>query len=105
MAFYGTGVIHCWVCFNGEAGIRDSHQVSSVSENAQGDYTVNFSSACANTDFSWTASVEHNSVSTEAAPIGITGSRTSSAVRYRTRNVNGSNVDRPYNHCHVFGDP
>lgn len=42
-----------WVCFNGTGtvAIRDSENVSSITDNGTGDYTVNFTTALANTNY------------------------------------------------------
>jgi len=48
-------VCHVWVHFKGTGtvAIQDSYNVSSVTDNGSGDYTVNFSITMANDNFSW----------------------------------------------------
>ena len=48
-------VCHVWVHFKGTStvAIQDSYNVSSVTDNGSGDYTVNFSITMANDNFSW----------------------------------------------------
>ncbi len=42
-----------WVNFNGDTGlIRDSYNVSSITKNGTGDYTINFTTAMANANYS-----------------------------------------------------
>ena len=51
----GTGATTCkaWVNFNGSGtvAIRDSYNVSSITDNGNGDYTVNFTIAMANANY------------------------------------------------------
>ncbi|XHB99343.1 hypothetical protein ABWH97_13845 [Nitratireductor sp. ac15] len=49
-----SGVAKAWVNFKGDGtvSIRDSFNVSSITDNGNGDYTVNFSSAMANANYS-----------------------------------------------------
>ena len=51
-----------WVNFNGTGtvAIRDSHNVSSITDNGEGDYTVNFSTAMANANYSVSSASSHN---------------------------------------------
>jgi hypothetical protein len=49
-----SGVAAAWVNFNGSGtvAIRDSGNVGSITDNGTGDYTVNFTSAIANANYS-----------------------------------------------------
>jgi hypothetical protein len=48
-----TGICKAWVNFNGSGGaIRDSFNVSSITVNGTGDYTVNFTTAMPNANYS-----------------------------------------------------
>ena len=51
-----------WVNFNGTGtvAIRASGNVSSITDNAAGDYTVNFTTAMPDANYSWVASVAPN---------------------------------------------
>jgi hypothetical protein len=91
-----------WVNFNGTGtvAIRASFNVSSITDNGTGDYTVNFATALVDANFAWTANVGLPSDSTEAAVFERSDFRTSSALRIKTRNVPGTQVDREY--CHVL---
>jgi hypothetical protein len=46
-------VAQAWVNFNGTGtvAIRDSHNISSITDNATGNYTVNFSNSLGNADY------------------------------------------------------
>jgi hypothetical protein len=49
------GSARAWVSYNGTAGtIRTSYNVSSVTKNTTGDYTINFSTAFANANYAAT---------------------------------------------------
>ena len=48
-----TGIPKAWVNFNGTGtvAIRDSFNVSSITDNGTGDYTINFTTAMSNTNY------------------------------------------------------
>ena len=52
--YSARGIAKAWVNFNGigTVAIRDSENVGSITDNGTGDYTVNFSSAMGNANFS-----------------------------------------------------
>lgn len=53
----GKGRAKAWVNFNGSAGavsVRGSFNVSSVTENATGDYTINFTTAMSDANYAVT---------------------------------------------------
>jgi len=54
MSTINQGTAKCWVNFNGTGTIaaRDSFNVGSLTDNGTGDYSVNYSNAMANDDFS-----------------------------------------------------
>ena len=64
----GSGVAKAWVKFNGgysnTAGvINSSYNVSSITVNAAGDYTINFTNAMSNANYAWagdTALLDNN---------------------------------------------
>lgn len=51
------GIARAWVNFNGTGtlAIRDSYNVTSVTDNGTGDYTVNFTTNFSNTNYAYTA--------------------------------------------------
>tara|TARA_Y100000114_G_scaffold55541_1_gene50775 strand:- start:352 stop:666 length:315 start_codon:yes stop_codon:yes gene_type:complete len=57
MAFRGDNACFCWVNFSGEGSItiRDSFNVSTISDGGTGQYTVNFSTDMTSDDYavSW----------------------------------------------------
>jgi hypothetical protein len=58
----GPSVAKAWVNFNGQfgtspftttnGGIRDSYNISSITDNGTGDYTINFGTALSNSNYS-----------------------------------------------------
>ena len=47
------GTVGAWLNYNGDNNtIRDSYNISSVTDNGTGDYTANFTNSCANDDYS-----------------------------------------------------
>ena len=58
-----SGLSKAWVNFNGTGtvAIRASYNVSSITDNGTGDYTVNFTTALADANYSMTASCSYRS--------------------------------------------
>ena len=54
--YSARGIAKAWVNFNGTGTIaaRDSENVSSLTDNGTGDYTVNFTAAMGNANYSFT---------------------------------------------------
>jgi hypothetical protein len=49
-----TGIAKAWVNFNGTAGtLTNSFNVSSITKNGTGDYTITFTTAMPNANYSW----------------------------------------------------
>lgn len=49
-----TGIAKAWVQYNGSTGaVNGSFNVSSVTRNNTGDYTVNFTTSMPNTNYAW----------------------------------------------------
>jgi len=106
----GTGGINqariakVWVNFNGTGtvAIRDSYNVSSVSDNGTGDYTVNFSTTMSDTNYCKVGHCFHWGVAG-----GDFGERTAATGSLRfisIHTVTGSETDMPTNDVIVFGD-
>ena len=82
-----TGVAKAWVNFNGSGtvAIRSSFNVSSITDNGTGDYTVNFTTAMPNANYAITGlsgSVTSGGTNrlVSEAPNGLV-TRTTSAIR------------------------
>ena len=105
----GQYAAKAWVNFNGTGtvAIRDSENVSSITDNGTGDYTVNFSNAFANSNY---APVASNSVSFGVAPVSIQIATqtevapTTSALRFATMAGNFNTFDTKYTNMSFQGD-
>ena len=99
-----SGLAKAWVNFNGTStvAIRASFNVSSITDNGTGDYTINFTTALADVDYICTGtSGSSNTASQTVCPNFDVAAPTTSAMRIQI--TNSSNVqDRPYNHVAVF---
>jgi hypothetical protein len=92
-----------WVSFVGSTGsINASGNVSSITRNGTGDYTVNFTSALADANYAAVVSCRPNTAGAYGAGValfatGTTGSNpTSSAFRFTTVSTGGSAYDPSY---------
>lgn len=105
--------VKAWVNFNGTGtvAIRASNNVSSITDNGTGDYTVNFTSAltdanyCTNITLSPTYGGTANSVATIATTSGNSEiAPTTSAIRFNTRDGSGNQADFKYINVVVVGN-
>lgn len=96
-----------WVNFNGTGtvSIRRSYNVTSITDNGTGDYTVNFTNAFSDANYMAVGMIGD----TGGSGFGIaTGPRTTtptgSAFRFLTTTAGPTNTDYPYVHIAFFGD-
>jgi hypothetical protein len=94
-----TGIAKAWVNFNGTGtvAIRDSFNVSSITDNGTGDYTINFTTAMPNTNYAVTGTSVNvdsfiNPTVYSTSTGGAAATMTTSAVRVVTR-TNTTNYD------------
>jgi hypothetical protein len=89
-AAYGC---RAWVSFNGNGtvAIRGSGNVSSITDNGTGDYTVNLTTAMPDTNYSCVATTEPGGGSGNKGP--YQGSSTTNGVRIYVYNATGSFTD------------
>ena len=88
------GRAKAWVNFAAsDASIRDDFNVSSVTDNGTGDYTVNFSSALADNDYAWFVSAGRGGNQGAIIVVQDTTDMTSSAFRLTTRNTSNNKED------------
>jgi len=87
-----------WVNFNGTStvAIRASYNVSSITDNGTGDYTVNFTTAMPDANYSFAGMAQYDTTGGGDRRIGV--SRTASAIasgsaRINTLDGSGSNAD------------
>ena len=106
------GRAKAWVNFDGTGSsisIDDSFNVSSITDNSTGNYTINFTNAMPNAEYAVVGSVE----TTNATPVVVTTfgnpsgtSRTTSSVRIAASYIQSSIVNTDAIECSVvvFGD-
>jgi len=100
------GSAKAWVNFNGTGtvAIRTSYNVSSITDNGTGDYTVNFTTAMADANYCPVAMVGAiNPTSTiRGVCISATTAPTTSALRVSNTNVSGTAEDLDYYCIAIF---
>jgi hypothetical protein len=89
------GSAKAWVNYKGTAtrGINDSYNVSSVTYNGAGDYTVNFTTAMPNANYTVSGSASGTAFVILFSPIDLTTARTTTAVRVASFNTSFNLVD------------
>jgi hypothetical protein len=101
-------VCQAWVNFNGTGtvAIIDSHNVSSITDNATGEQTVNFSSAMANTNYSvMTGLMKNNDSGADLWTMAFRSTNTKSTTQLRIATLRGSSLYDCSSVClSVFGD-
>jgi hypothetical protein len=111
----GTGGINqariaqAWVNFDSTQAaasmIRESYNVSSMTDTATGRYTINFSTALSNANFCFAGSAGNNaSTTTNGRDITNDGTRTTSALPIRVTRDNDVAVEDSYVGVIVFGN-
>jgi|APSaa5957512535_1039671.scaffolds.fasta_scaffold34385_4 hypothetical protein len=98
-------VCKAWVNFNGlnTVSIRGSYNVSSITDNATGDYTVNFNTDMNSApDYSIVASSDTSSAGggLSVGPVGW--AMASTGVRLRVRKADGGTIDEDVISVQVF---
>jgi hypothetical protein len=99
-----NGSAKAWVNFDGTGTIaaRESFNVSSLTDNSTGNYTVNLTSAMSNSDYAAFGFIEV--ASSTGVSSGLSGSRTASAVRLNVYNAAGNNIDPQIVNAAAHGD-
>lgn len=88
------GIAKAWVNFNGTGtvAIRSAMNVSSITDNGTGDYTVNYSTAFSDANYSATLGQARTSVSADWGFMGTYNYSTTS-IRVTSRDTAGSAFD------------
>jgi len=94
-----------WVNFNGTGtvSIRDSHNVSSVTDNGTGEWTVNYSNSMSNANYSATTANSYVGGSYDITYAMISGYSTSN-ISFYTQQEDSGVVDVSTMNIQVFGD-
>ena len=97
-----SGLAKAWVNFNGTGtvAIRASYNVSSITDNGTGDYTVNFTTALADANYVAAGTIASNINNSSTMPIvkaptqyGTPSLKTTTACTFLLNNYAGGNVD------------
>ena len=93
-----------WVNFNGvtTTSIRASFNVSSVTRNSTGDYTINFTTALSDANFVVCGTAGGSGYLMNTYDVGT--ARTTSLVRVTTFPVSGSSTDVTQGNVAIFGN-
>jgi len=92
-----------WVNFNGTGtvAIRASGNVSSITDNGSGDYTVNFTTAMPDTNYAWSAiGSDIAAIRRTFAP--YTSAPTTTAFRFLVTDNSVNQIDVVYNAVSIF---
>jgi hypothetical protein len=96
-----SGSAKAWVNFNGTGtvAIRAQFNVSSITDNGVGDYTVNFTTAMVDVNFAWSGNASSAAANTLGTIIQEyqSGSRTTSTLR-----INGIQINSPVDLPNIF---
>lgn len=112
---YHPGVPKAWVNFNGTGvvAIRSSYNVTSITDNGVGDYTINFTTAFSGTTYTpvfghspsgVSGAVGAWNVGVKTDAVGVPTTKTASAVQIRVLDSTGASVDAPEVYAAFFGD-
>jgi len=101
-----TGIAKAWVVFVGStAVVNGSFNVSSVTRNSLGNYTINFTTAMSNANYSGSIAASYYASGVPCV-IGevYTGTRTTSAYQIALQTYNSSAyTDSPFVSVSIFG--
>jgi hypothetical protein len=97
-----------WVNFNGTGtvAIRSSYNVSSITDNGVGDYTVNFTTAMTDENYSIVGSCSPNITGSSGRIFSAPKSTapTTSAIRVATASASNTLEDQQYVSVTIFGN-
>ena len=109
-----SGTAKAWVNFNatGTVAIRDTFNVSSITDNGTGSYNVNYTNAMANANYAvfcnqrdgTTGSTIPYGLFFNAGGYGTTFQQTTSTVRVYSKTYANGDYDALHNYVLVFGD-
>jgi len=103
-------VCQAWVNFNGSGtpSIRDSYNVSSITDNGTGDYAVNFTTAMANTNYAFFGTSSYSNAGRGIDLVAKESGRTTSAQPFfnikDNEGLGHAGYDSTYIQVAVFGD-
>ena len=106
----GQYAAKAWVNFNGTGtvAVRQSGNITSITDNGTGDYTANFTTALTDADYVAVASARrltasgYLSVATDVNTAGSSFTRTTAAYQVQMQNVVGGLNDNPFTQIAFF---
>ena len=100
----GAQAVKAWVNFNGTGtvAIRASYNVTSITDNNTGDYTVNFTTALQDANYAVTTIGPTNSGTGVFTMLSASTAQTSSAVRIATQTPAGAFSDQSQVQVAIF---
>ena len=109
MAFFGENSCSAWINFNGTGtvAIRDSFNVSSITDHATGDYTLNFTNSMPNSNYAVAGCCIGSTNNYFNHVFGSNDTQLSTgSVRFRTASTTNPNTtqDTAFNHIIILGD-
>ena len=95
-----------WVNFNGTGtvAIRSSYNVSSITDNGTGDYTVNFATALSDANYAAVGMADTTSIVNRSVAVWSGTNQTASLVRIGTLATGGAAFDANYVAVAIFGN-
>ena len=95
-----------WVNFNGTGtvAIRDSYNVSSITDNGTGSYSINFTTSLSNANYSVSGMCEESGTGYAHLFIDRTYAISTSSVHIQSIKENDSYYDATYVMAHVLGN-
>jgi hypothetical protein len=101
----GKGRAKAWINLNGDntPTARESYNISSITDNATGNYTFNFTNAMSSANFAWAVSIGDQNHSSSVRQLSYLSSSTTS-LQLLSETSAGSNIDEAYVCVVVFGD-
>jgi len=92
-----------WVNFDGDTTIRESGNVSSITDNGTGNYTVNFSTAMPDANYGYSITSEGGSTTSIVGAIDAGGGSTANQIAVFTRRVDtNALIDVALNSVAIF---
>ena len=93
-----TGISKAWLCYNGTTQtILGSFNVSSVTRNGTGDYTMNFTTAMPNANYAVAGMARNNDNNNDTyiVQMQLSSTKTTSAFQFTARENGGTGQDTP----------
>lgn len=99
-------ICKAWVNFNGEGtvAIRDSYNVSSITDNGTGKYTINFTTAMADANYTYSGTAGNLGTTTTGRDITNNNSLTTTSASIHVTHTTTTSSDNPYIGVMFFGN-